>query len=246
MSESDFIYVAVITVFVVFIALELLLILIYNIKAILKHLLRTPFKYPYFEKDFDVTGRRNVKIENLLDEYLIEFGLDEIREHKRFLTQWKLDNKKKAESARLKKLRIRQYNEALDDQNTYHFNIVREQTRYTQRNYVKTAYKVLQIQSTHKCDLPYIMYRYNRLKEIDFSCTLSEFESKKQRNLMKPQLREFIKERDNYTCQICGKYMPDEVGLHIDHIVPIAKGGKTIASNLQVLCSKCNGAKRDK
>ncbi|MFR2065795.1 HNH endonuclease [Hominenteromicrobium sp.] len=45
------------------------------------------------------------------------------------------------------------------------------------------------------------------------------------------------------TCQNCGKYMPDGVGLQIDHIIPISKGGKTVASNLQVLCSKCNGRK---
>ena len=56
-------------------------------------------------------------------------------------------------------------------------------------------------------------------------------------------LRKEIMKRDHYTCQMCGKFMPDEVGLHIDHIVPIAKGGKTVPSNLQVLCSKCNGAK---
>ena len=36
--------------------------------------------------------------------------------------------------------------------------------------------------------------------------------------------------RDNYTCQICGKYMPDEVGLQVDHIIPVAKGGKTVES----------------
>lgn len=52
-----------------------------------------------------------------------------------------------------------------------------------------------------------------------------------------------IAERDNYTCQNCGKYMPDGVGLHIDHIIPVIKGGKTVESNLQVLCSKCNGRK---
>ena len=62
---------------------------------------------------------------------------------------------------------------------------------------------------------------------------------------MTQALREEIAVRDNYTCQICGKYMPDGVGLHIDHIVPISKGGKSIPSNLQVLCSKCNGKKSD-
>ena len=52
--------------------------------------------------------------------------------------------------------------------------------------------------------------------------------------------------RDNYTCQICGKYMPDGVGLHIDHIIPVSKGGKSVESKLQVLCSKCNGSKSNR
>lgn len=41
-------------------------------------------------------------------------------------------------------------------------------------------------------------------------------------------IRDRIKSRDGYTCQICGRYMPDGVGLHIDHIIPISKGGKTV------------------
>lgn len=45
---------------------------------------------------------------------------------------------------------------------------------------------------------------------------------------------------------LMAKYMPDEVGIEVDHIIPIAKGGKTVPSNLQVLCSKCNGSKHDK
>lgn len=57
---------------------------------------------------------------------------------------------------------------------------------------------------------------------------------------MTPELKQQVKIRDNYTCQCCGKYMPDEVGLHIDHIVPVSRGGKSIISNLQVLCDKCN------
>ena len=87
------------------------------------------------------------------------------------------------------------------------------------------------------------MDRHTRLARIGFEATLKEYHSKSQRKLMTKALREQIMERDNYTCQICGKYMPDEVGLQIDHIVPVAKGGKTVPSNLRVLCNKCNGRK---
>jgi hypothetical protein len=96
---------------------------------------------------------------------------------------------------------------------------------------------------------PYIsgmgMYWANggKLKNVGFEATLNDYNSKNQRKQMTPYIRKMIMERDNYTCQRCGKYMPDEVGLHIDHIVPISKGGKSVSSNLQVLCSKCNGKK---
>lgn len=63
---------------------------------------------------------------------------------------------------------------------------------------------------------------------------------------MTKELRRQIIRRDKFTCQNCGKYMPNEVGLHVDHIIPISKGGKTVPSNLQVLCSKCNGSKSNK
>ena len=81
------------------------------------------------------------------------------------------------------------------------------------------------------------------MREIGFSCTLRQYQEKDQRKLMTQRLRAEIMLRDNFTCQKCGKQMLDEVGLHIDHIIPVSKGGKTVASNLQVLCSKCNGRK---
>lgn len=55
--------------------------------------------------------------------------------------------------------------------------------------------------------------------------------------------------RDDFTCQICGDrplidrgmfQMPDIHALHCDHIVPLARGGKTVLENLQTLCAKCN------
>lgn len=81
------------------------------------------------------------------------------------------------------------------------------------------------------------------LEKIGFESTLKEYNSQNQRSLMTKNLRQQIIERDNYTCQVCGKKMFDGVGLQVDHIIPIAKGGKTIPSNLQVLCSKCNSRK---
>lgn len=33
---------------------------------------------------------------------------------------------------------------------------------------------------------------------------------------------------------------------HVDHIVPLARGGTDERSNLQALCARCNKSKRDK
>ena len=66
-----------------------------------------------------------------------------------------------------------------------------------------------------------------------------------QRALMTPKLREKIKERDGYTCQICGLSNKDEQNLllEIDHIIPLSKGGMTTEGNLQILCWRCNRSK---
>ena len=66
--------------------------------------------------------------------------------------------------------------------------------------------------------------------------------AKEQRALMTQKLRLAIKERDHYTCCICGNSTNNEPNLllEIDHIKPIAKGGLTVEDNLQTLCWKCN------
>jgi ATP adenylyltransferase len=46
-------------------------------------------------------------------------------------------------------------------------------------------------------------------------------------------------------CEACGA-TKDERPLHVDHIKPRSKGGKTEYPNLQVLCSKCNLTKGNK
>ena len=41
-------------------------------------------------------------------------------------------------------------------------------------------------------------------------------------------------------CQICGRSAKDGAILHIDHIIPISKGGRTEIDNLRTLCQSCN------
>ncbi len=69
-----------------------------------------------------------------------------------------------------------------------------------------------------------------------------------QRSLMTQKLRNYIKERDDFTCKICGNSTHKEPNLllEIDHITPIAKGGLTVEENLQTLCWKCNRSKGSK
>lgn len=60
-----------------------------------------------------------------------------------------------------------------------------------------------------------------------------------KREYLSPTLRYQVLERDKSTCQKCGNKAP-ECRIAVDHIIPVAKGGKTVFSNLQVLCWTCN------
>lgn len=209
-------------------------------------ILISPFQYPYYEKKLDVSGKRNPNLEKMIENFINEGGFDEIFNHQEKIKAWKEECEIKIQHSVFTNLRKEQYERCLDDNNAYRFYLIRMQTRYKQQNYQKTSYKVEQVIAEGQYNYRYLYNRYKMLKALDFEITLQDYQSKQQRKLMTKQLREQIAQRDNYTCQICGKYMYDGVGLQIDHIIPIAKGGKTIPSNLQVLCSKCNGKKSSK
>ena len=225
------------------VAIAFVAIIIY---VIINKILKSPFHFPFFVYNFDVSGKREPKVEDLLDEFFIQGHFTDIEEHKNYIENiWKKECLEKInKSRRLKKRRENQFQICCSNESrAFKFTIVRQQTRYKQVNYVRTPYKVYQTIGTFECDYDYLKGRNDALREINYECTLRQYHSKNQRKLLTKELKEEIKLRDNYTCQICGKYMPDEVGLHIDHIVPVSKGGKSVPSNLQVLCSKCNGKK---
>lgn len=62
-------------------------------------------------------------------------------------------------------------------------------------------------------------------------------------------------EKGNYVCQCskasgcgCGCTFESNkrIKFHVDHIIPMNKGGKTVPENLQILCRACNLRKRDR
>lgn len=202
---------------------------------------------PIFVEKIDITGLRKPEIEEQIDLWLIDGHFTTIQDHEEVTNFWM--NKaitKLRETKYFKKHREEQYEHALKKSCQYTFVLTKNQTRYQQRNYEKYSYIVEQEVGTYVFNYDYLKNRYKQLQDINFECTLKQYNSKNQRKLMTKQLRKTVMERDNYTCQCCGKYMPDEIGLQVDHIIPINKGGKTVLSNLQVLCSKCNGRKSDK
>ena len=69
-----------------------------------------------------------------------------------------------------------------------------------------------------------------------------------QRALMTSRLREYIKSRDDFTCQNCGASIHEQslLLLEVDHIIPISKGGLSTEDNLQTLCWKCNRTKSNR
>ena len=95
-------------------------------------------------------------------------------------------------------------------------------------------------------------YRLESIEETMHSFLLlltnkRQAQSKKARKSMSRCLRQKILDRDNRTCQNCKKTAETfkEIKLHIDHIIPVDKGGTDDENNLQVLCSSCNLLKKN-
>lgn len=99
--------------------------------------------------------------------------------------------------------------------------------------------KTYWIDANKNCvDLEFLLNKYDEREK-------KRILSIEQRSLMNLKLRYAILQRDGFRCQICGRSQEDGVKLHVDHIIPVSKGGLTTPDNLRTLCDECNLGKSD-
>lgn len=58
-------------------------------------------------------------------------------------------------------------------------------------------------------------------------------------------IRYEVLKRAKHRCELCGAH-EGQAALHLDHIIPRAKGGSDDLNNFQALCMSCNTSKRDR
>ena len=58
-------------------------------------------------------------------------------------------------------------------------------------------------------------------------------------------IRQAVFERDNHTCQYCGR-CGEGVEFEIDHIIPLSRGGNNDIRNLITACKECKRAKHNR
>ncbi len=135
---------------------------------------------------------------------------------------------------RLENELLREYNceKQLDDKILY-CDVLYVSPQGRSRSYGKHGYTLEEVNQAIE-DLPKVSH------------LLSNTNPQYERSYMTDSLRYDILKRDGFKCQLCGMGQIDGVRLHVDHIIPVSKGGRTIPSNLRTLCEACNMGKRDK
>lgn len=89
-------------------------------------------------------------------------------------------------------------------------------------------------------------YEFDRSSNTYCIKNIGEYTSSTARSQLNDKIRYRILNRDNHTCQACGKTPSiDGVKLHVDHRIPVAMGGSHNDDNLWTLCAQCNQGKKN-
>lgn len=91
-----------------------------------------------------------------------------------------------------------------------------------------------------------VLDAFNEVTKLIAYRLTKAYQIKLERSKITDSLRYDVLKRDNFKCQLCGASQKDGATLHVDHIIPVSKGGTSDFENLRTLCSRCNLGKSDK
>ncbi|PIV63390.1 MAG: hypothetical protein COS11_07680 [bacterium (Candidatus Ratteibacteria) CG01_land_8_20_14_3_00_40_19] len=118
----------------------------------------------------------------------------------------------------------------------YYYLIYRNKNKVVFKYYGKMIPESLKAKIELRKDL---VRKLSKIKSLLYSLRITARSSKKFS-------RFDILKKDNFTCQYCGRTPKDGVKLHVDHIIPLDKGGYHSKENLITTCQECNLEKHDK
>ena len=189
------------------------------------------YELVYKQKEVSKALKNTLTNKNNYDEYLEK--LKEIRIFGNY-TQ----DIEKLKIQKLKKTEIKLFNiRTQKPQTTFIITVVLRLTN------IQGSYKSSKHRAFNSGEIKTIITKLNQ-KQGNFYTNRDIWDSicRVERGKVTNKMRFYIYNRDHNRCRICGRRTND---LEIDHIYPIAKGGKTTMDNLQTLCHRCNARKGD-
>ena len=115
------------------------------------------------------------------------------------------------------------------------------QSSYDPEIYCHISYTSPKGKSNRQCTvrIDKCLYNYESSGDVN-KFGMNKDKVKEERSKLTPKIRYQVLKKYNYTCQYCGRTASDGVKLHVDHIIPVSRGGKTEMDNLTVACEECN------
>jgi hypothetical protein len=151
--------------------------------ALARSVSQNPFSYPYFDQNFDVTGKKNMDLEEYVDGFLLDdCAWQSILWHQENVGRWKREKEQYLETCRFRSTRRKQYRSVLDDDNAYRFTAFRRQTRYKQVNYQRYPYYVNVVDQQICCSFQTLSDRRSLLLGARMQANMRREEKRRQRH----------------------------------------------------------------
>jgi hypothetical protein len=91
-----------------------------------------------------------------------------------------------------------------------------------------------------------LQHEFAAARAVRSQQSTTAFLRQQERSRITPGVRSKVLARDGYRCRHCGISADLGAVLHVDHIIPVSKGGTSDLSNLQTLCQDCNLGKTNR